>query len=306
MSTSTHNNGLWLANRSIASAGDAWPANSLNVFRRRGLLLETCLRQLVIAPGCWPGLDGTADEARAGRAAYRYALEVATGLRSAVPGETNILGQFRAAVESFRREADASVVAALMPTLHRLLNDGRAIRRSHLQGIGGSSYGSLVRGLITPGRNERVLFIGGGEFARSMLPYFTQFPTGVWNRHALEPADWNRARLFAPGDGISAARWADHAILTTPADADNDRKWRRWLAGAGVRHIVHLGHRGGGLVGWKSAEAVYDLDDVFTRRRNQAALRTRQLQRAERACRDAAAAPDMPAVAVAPLGLAHA
>ncbi len=268
-----------------------WPEPRVRVPRpaagARALVLETCQRQVVV----------TADPATAralttlqppeqyqGPAAYRFLLEVTTGLRSAVPGETNVFGQVRRAWEAYRRTADRGTLAMLGPLIASLTADTRAIRREHLQGIGGASYGALVRRLLRPADGERVLLVGAGELARSMLTFFRTTQLGVWSRRPAAPAFATAARLFAAEDGGQAADWAHHVIITTPADPANDRRWLQWLAGSLVISAVHLGRRRSECPAWPAQVRGYDLDDVFELRRTQDNVRSRQLQRALHAC----------------------
>jgi glutamyl-tRNA reductase len=251
----------------------------------RALLLDTCLRQLHIdvAP---IDKDHGAAEVRSGVDAYGFVLEVTTGLRSAVPGETNVFGQFKSAWQQFRREGPATDVARLAPIVHRLINDTKAIRNRHLQGIGGSSYGSLVRRLIAPSPGDRILFVGAGNLARSMWPLFRNFELALWNHHPVNVSAEEIERVFEPGSGREAAAWADHVILTTPPDQVNDRNWRAWLGASRVRTIVHLGQRRNDeRVAWSNGVTAFDLDDVFALRNRQAGIRSLGLERARAACR---------------------
>ena len=267
----------------------------------RGLFLDTCLRQMwiVAEPGAAPpaflsdpGIRRP--EVRSGSDAYRYALEVTTGLRSSIPGETNVFGQFKKAWNRYRSEARADSLNRLAPFVHRLINDTRAIRTAHLQGIGGASYGTLVRLLLSPRKGDRLLLVGAGDLARSLLPYFSGLTVGLWNHRAIPvrgPADEKIPGvdlLFAPDTAADAAGWADHVVLTTTPVRSHDDAWRTRLANAGARTVVHLGLRAGDPESWPGCARFFVLDDVFELRRRQASLRSRRLDGARAACRDAA------------------
>ena len=137
-------------------------------------------------------------EVRFGPDAYRFVLEITTGLRSAIPGETNVFGQFRNAWQDFRRDGPAARITRLAPLVHRLSNDTKAIRREHLHGIGGASYGSLVRRLIAPARADRILFVGAGNLAQSMLPFFDNYELGIWNHRPAVNRVVCANRFFRP------------------------------------------------------------------------------------------------------------
>jgi len=292
-----HVDDLWVADWPKTSDNSGLPPDVCTNLRQQGLLLDTCLRQLCIAvePSNCSAHVNLRDVSAGltlhfGIDAYRYLLEVATGLRSKVPGETNVFGQFKKAWDQYRTDADPAAVARIAPWMHRLINDARAIRREHLHGTGGASYGSLARRLLSPRRDDRVLFVGAGDLTRSILPYFDAFDSAIWNRSPVAGDGLRAARIFAPGDARAAAAWADCVIMTTPADEANDTNWRSLLASANVGTFVHLGHRGGTWAAGLTCGTGYDLDDVFELRRSQDDIRSSRLRRARTACRDAARA----------------
>lgn len=257
-----------------------------------GVCVDTCLRQVYIdmATPATPGKVAfggrhPASERRGGAEAYRLLLEIMTGLRSAIPGETNVLGQFKDAWLAFRRDRQPAEVARLAPLMHRLINDTKTIRAAHLQGIGGASYGSLVRRLLMPRTTTRILFVGAGNLAESMLPLFKNFEVGLWNYRDIQSPAESVRRLFRPDEGRHAARWADQVILTTPPDPTNDRHWQRWIADTQIDAVIHLGHRQNmHRMHWGQEVRTFDLADVFILRRAQADIRSEQLAKARAAC----------------------
>jgi len=253
---------------------------------RHAFRLDTCLREVTVElqANTDSAVTINSTEILRGVDAYRLLLEVATGLRSAIPGETNVFGQFRRAWQAFLQDGHPAAAAALTPLMHRLFNDTKAIRNHWLEGIGGSSYGSLVRRLIAPRRQDRVLFVGAGELMRTMLPLFGKFRLGVWNHRIVTPTAPYAERLFSPGHGQQAAAWADHVILTTPCDQYNDRRWCVWLDNANPQTIVHLGRRHAQPIAWPTGVTAFDLDDVFSLQRDQAVRRSSQLDSARAAC----------------------
>jgi hypothetical protein len=265
-----------------------WPGDSRPPALATAWRIETCLRGVLVGADREAGRSIGAlapPESYSGVAAYAFLLELACGLKSAVPGETNVFGQFKRAWEAHRSVAPAAAVAALAPVVAAAIRDTRAIRQAHLANIGGASYGGLVRRLIGAAPGDRVLFVGAGELARSMLPFFRACDIGIWNRHAPGAAFAAAGRLFDPEDGARAAQWAHHVIFTTPADPLNDARWRDWLATSLAQTVVHLGRRRDGG-GWADHTVSYDLDDVFDLRRSQDNIRSLQIERARHACRD--------------------
>lgn len=245
----------WPGGRLSPAAKAGWQAS--------GVFLDTCLRQLAfgVLP-CHLAAADPAGELTTGPAAYRLLLEVASGLRSAVPGETNVFGQFRQAA----LQASALVAPAhwqrLEPLVQAVQEDTRSLRNNHLLGLAGGSYGSLVRALLAPARDARVLFVGTGTLTRSMLPLFRAFAVGVWNhRHGAPLTDVGR--WFAPGEAAAAAAWATDIVLTTPRDPVHDQAWGERLRAQPLRGLVHLGHRRADGPLWPAVPNTFDLDDVF-------------------------------------------
>jgi glutamyl-tRNA reductase len=280
---------LWLIHWPLeaATAGSAPAAAALAT---AGLWVETCQRRLALGLAPRPRLPQTlldGADVLTGEAAWCLALEVATGLRSAVAGETNVFGQLR------RAWAEAPLSGerrrALAPLVDALFADAREIRQRHLQGIGGSSYGSLARRLLAPAADETILLVGAGDLARSLVPFLDDFPLAAWNRRPVAADTLGRpVRWFAPGEMEAATRWARHVIFTTPADALHDELWRRHLTipdNAGRPHtLLHLGRRRAEALDWGDEIHAFYLDDVFRLGREQAAFRGRQLEEARAAC----------------------
>lgn len=271
-----------------------WPGARLSgaaaaELRANGVVLETCLRQLAFGLAPRPGLaTGTGGDLSTGAAAYRLLLEVASGLQSAVPGETNVAGQFRRAWEQAAGYQSPEDRRRLEPVVQALQADVRALRAKHLQGVAGGSYGSLVRELLAPRPDARVLFVGTGELTRSMLPLFRAWDVGVWNHRTLNHG--SRApltgvcRWFASDEAGAAAAWATDLVFTTPRDPVHDLAWHDRLQSRAPRGLVHLGHRRGAGPGEPAATARFDLDDVFELAASREQHRRRQLEDAARAC----------------------
>jgi hypothetical protein len=146
-----------------------------------------------------------------------------------------------------------------------------------------------VRKLLQAPPSARVLFVGCGELARSMLNLFAGWETGLWNRHAVATPAHFAGRVFAPAAQREAARWATHIVFTTPPDAGHDQQWLGLLHSS-VAGIVHLGRRRANRGPWTApatasgAPLFHDLDDVFDLQRRQSAVRSMRLLQARYAC----------------------
>lgn len=255
--------------------------------QRHCFYVATCMREFGVMYDADPAPVNTdADTCLLyGQEAYAFLLRTVTGLNSSIPGETNVQGQVRKAWDTWRHEAGQAQVAMLNPVMHHLFTDSRTVRRQYLEGIGGTAYGSLVRKLMQPAADAKILFVGAGELAQSVAPYFSNQTTAVWNRHATDPAVLGAAHAFAPGDREAAASWATHVIMTTPPDSQNDAHWASLLsASTHLQQIVHLGLRRAQRGAWQSAGQCSDLDDLIELRQTQTSLRAARLKRAHQAC----------------------
>lgn len=153
-------------------------------FPTPGLLcFETCRRVL------WLGFSGRAPfealtargfdvDFHEGSSAYKFLLEIISGLHSPIFGETEVLGQFR---EFLRRHLDdrSHVSAQLRAWSIFLLEDSKAIRHEFLQNIGHQSYGSIVRKWTRDTANVAVF--GSGHLAQEILPWLAK-NTRVFSR----------------------------------------------------------------------------------------------------------------------------
>jgi hypothetical protein len=284
---------LTVIHRAKDAAGHGLNTAHEALLRERGLYLNTCLRQLVILDdtGCRQALPLSDPELQwfDNHAAYNFLLQTATGLNSSIPGETNILGQFKHAWRTWRAVAPADQAQRLDATMQRLFVDSNKVRAAYLQGIGGNSYGSLVRKLLAPDSTARILFIGSGKLADSMRPMFDACDIAFWNYRAGTDSCRDQLRTFPTDAPQIAAAWATHAVLTTPAEAAIDPEWARLLSGE--QRVVHLGRRRaepGPWAGHTGSGQYFDLDDVFDLRSRQSGVRSLQILRARKACEELA------------------
>jgi hypothetical protein len=280
---------LWIGHWPKSASGAGHPA--LTGLQTHALVIDTCLRQVVATTNADVARDAGCfgpTETHVAAAAYRFLLEFATGLRSEVPGETNVFGQFKRSWQVFCHAGNAPAVTSLLPAVAQLIHDTREIRLEHLQHIGGASYGTLVRRLIRPDIGDHILVVGAGELSRAVLPFFRDYALGVWSRRAPGAPFNAAARVFAPEHGALAAAWAHHVVMTTPPDEHHDALWSSWLDAAEARQIVHLGRRRSAPCQWPARIRAFDLDDVFELQRAQANVRSLQIERARLACAERA------------------
>jgi hypothetical protein len=280
---------LTVLHRLKDSAGHGHAEASVKQLSARGLFVDTCLRQVSVIADTHttPAADTNTDILR-GSDAYSFLLQTVTGLNSSIPGETNVLGQFRCAWKRWLKAAPAEQVAQLTKLMQQLFSDSKQVRQEYLENTGGASYGSLVRKLLQPTTGAHILFVGSGKFSQSMLPLFTTWQTGMWN-HRLHKGlrEDHGALKFSPAASTAAADWASLLVMTTPADESNDRLWFELANEQQIAHVIHLGRRRAEPGIWQNRPAAMrfdDLDDVFDLRHKQTTLRDLNVLRARQAC----------------------
>lgn len=221
--------------------------------------------------------------------AYEFLLEVATGLASQLAGETNILGQLKAAW---------SGGAAQAQWLQWLFADAKEIRAGHLAEVGGASYGRGVRHLLRlAGASPAgpTLVVGAGDMAETVCPWLRSGPLQLLNRtQARAEALAARLRVHpgAPvevlpaGAAESAWRQARAIVLCVPFAPTDDQLLLEWARTATV--IVHLGGPRAQAGAWNSLPQFRCLDDLFALQHRADARRDRQLALAALACAERA------------------
>jgi hypothetical protein len=247
------------------------------------LRIRTCQREIRIATQSQPLPDEAAAEILRGVDAYRFLLEFASGLRSAIPGETNVFGQLRDAWRAYERDRPRAVTRSLAPLMDALIRDTREIRTQFLQGIGGHSYAALTRRLLEPHRGARVLIVGYGALGRSMPAKFADAELAICNRTA--PADLPESvRFFGAGAEAEAAQWATHVIFCVPRRAAIDALWVPLLRARPHVPVAHLGCHRADAGPWRDVGSLIDLDRIFELQLEQTRRRTLQLAQARAAC----------------------
>jgi glutamyl-tRNA reductase len=247
--------------------------------------LSTCQREVAVhypAPLELP--NDSRLELYRGVEGYRLLLEIATGLRSAIPGETNVFGQLRAAWREYLQRSPEASRGEFNELIEAVFADARAIRTRFLQDIGGNSYGTLTRKLLRKAPGERVLLVGNGELARSIVPVLAGYEVAIINR--TRPAQSTHVRrVFDATDAAGAADWADHVVLCVPRHPDLDDRWLALLSSRPALQVIHLGCRRADAGRWADLPGLLTLDDLFDLRLVQQDRRARQLELARAACR---------------------
>jgi len=254
------------------------------------LLVDTCQRSI------WVGqqtqhrgaVDAATDiESFSGKKAYEFLLKFASGLLSAIPGETNVFGQLKDAWQHHQAMFGANIGSSNRDLMAQLFTDTKRIRSRHLQRIGGHSYGTLIRHLLELRKNEPVLIVGSGSLARSIAPALRKYRLAIWNRRTEAWAPDHAEQRFAPGDEADAVRWAAHIIFCTPPALASEQTWIDVLQQHPAKSVIHLGYRDTPAwwhdYGHEEGQYLH-LEHLFALRRNQADARSLQLTRAHNEC----------------------
>lgn len=275
------------------------------------LRVETCQRVVWI----WSSEQSTRFQSSPlelfqGQAAYRFLLEVSTGLRSEVRGETDVFGQLKSAWSRFQ-EAGPESARPLQGVFQKLFEDTKEIRALFLQNVGDASYGSLARKLFRQNpstRSEPILLVGAGQLAHAVAPWLTEHELWISNRseaklHELQAEILKkdpRARVrMIVGSAAEIAAWKEvpRAVICIPASGNgassaDQARIAAWKAGSegtcDVRTLIHLGCMRSEGGEWLSLPGFRCLDDLFALQKQQNESRSSQFERAFRACEEKA------------------
>ena len=221
---------------------------------REALFLETCQRiawigererlaklaqQLTETEG-----SDVAFEIYTGAQAFRFLLRVACGLESEIQGETDIFGQVKDSWSRYQG-ADRSL---LHPVIQQLFEETKRIRTQFLQGIGGSSYGSLVRRLLDLKTDSSILVLGAGQIAQSVLPYLQSAQTiTLWNRSESRLLPLQKWVHQSSSESLQTLDWKsfNRLLVCLPHATEYDQSvlthWNQTQSQTSTTIAVHLG-----------------------------------------------------------------
>ena len=260
-------------------------------------MMDTCQRTL------WVGSAGADDlhslsyggETFRGEEAYHFLLRVATGLESVIVGETDVFGQIKSSWRDFELKG-SELVQELRPWMQKIFEDTKEIRKTFLQNLGGSSYGTLVRKWIKCSLSHRplpqIFMVGAGQIAHSIAPFLSENEIWLSNRNEMRLKDLHqklaRSKLMLSSDDqMKAWQEATHIIVCTPFDSEMDSQRINWFLkeNSQTRHILHLGGNANEKVEcWQNVPQFTSLADLFDLQNRVAHLRTSQIKQADQAC----------------------
>lgn len=133
---------------------------------------KTCMRTLYVGDLRTVPSDLTVENTSytwyEGYEAYKLLLEIVSGIRSRLLGETEIMAQFK---EAFKNEKLPRTAFGdyLYKLRDQMIEDSRKIRSKYLRNLGDQSYGGLAHRYL---RNiDTVTLLGTGQLAVKLLPW---------------------------------------------------------------------------------------------------------------------------------------
>ncbi|MCX7999396.1 MAG: glutamyl-tRNA reductase [Leptospiraceae bacterium] len=135
------------------------------------------------------GYGDTPFEVYYGYNAYKFLLEVVSGLHSKLFGETEVMRQFR---ENFKNEVlpKTSFGEYLRKLRDEIIEDSRKLRSGYLRNLGDQSYGGLAHRLL--GKVRKVTVIGTGQLAEQVIPWLLENGREV----SVAGRNWERLNLL--------------------------------------------------------------------------------------------------------------
>ena len=194
--------------------------------------LKTCLRSFVVGWRDWdfklPEDPNT--EVLLGAPAYQRILEIICGLHSPLFGETEVFGQFKQATAEFE-SSDQLWNSWFKKLFRQLTTDAKVVRKNHLLGRGGQSYGSVVR------RETRDLqhmhIIGAGQLVKEMLPWLTK-TKGDLKVHCRTPEkvqafinEFPKLRVESLLESTSMAQDSSVLVVAAPMSSHEILEWSK-------------------------------------------------------------------------------
>lgn len=226
--------------------------------------------------------------------AYSFLLQVATGLESQMLGETQVLGQIKSAwAETSKKET--AQTKALSPLMQKLFEDSKFIRTSYLQDLGSMTYGSHLRKILESSQcsgasenRHRVLLVGAGQFAESLLPWLSQFDVVMTSRNSERSQELQRSvKRDFPQLQIQpwSAEWNRFSAIVSCVPGSEEVRVRLLTAVNPELVIFDLGEPSA-LKNESISCQKWDLDSLFECQKKEVQNRIIEIEKARMACKE--------------------
>lgn len=142
------------------------------------LVFETCMRKIIILPWGEKAKSQEGHDLITGADAYIFLLEVLSGLKSPVFGETEVFSQFKTFWE--KAQADHVQAAFFAPWAKFLSEDVKKLRSEFFRDSTTQTWGGVVRKTLRP--FDSVWLLGNGELAVSVAGSLKTSNVVYWAR----------------------------------------------------------------------------------------------------------------------------
>lgn len=200
------------------------------------LVFETCMRKISIMP--WghataetaPTREGF--ELIAGTDAYIFLLEVLSGLKSPVFGETEVFSQFKNFWEVAQK--DSVKASFFAPWAKFLFEDVKRIRSEFFRDSTTQTWGGVVRKTLRP--YDQVWILGNGELAVSVAGSLKSSDVIYWARR--EKTELNRPQI--PLTELPSAIDGRRALVICAPLSNDEMMFLEALKGTRFDYIMDL------------------------------------------------------------------
>ncbi len=256
---------------------------------------ETCQRYLWVIHSNSPIIESELPvEILSKNDAYQFLLELTTGLKSEIAGETDIFGQYKKSWGEYESQYEPE--KALRTLMQKLFADTKEIRSRYIQRIGGSSYGTLARMALQIQPADSCLLLGAGKLAHSVSPFLNGKELYVWNRNSerlqklithlhSHPRFETKITEVPTNDLPELIKRVNKIVICIPT-SENDSKWIQLVNKENPNaSLLHLGCLRNESEIWKKIKNFQCLTDLFDLEKSQTKKRWFQIERARTACR---------------------
>lgn len=130
-------------------------------------VLSTCQRKLFVSSTSLNFSNNQKVKELKNEEAYKFLLNVISGLESKLIAESEIVSQFKKAFSDYlsKKNRDSKIIKII----ETLFKDSKEIRTRYLNGIAQRTYSSIVRTKILKDNPEKILIIGSGKMSKELI-----------------------------------------------------------------------------------------------------------------------------------------
>lgn len=197
------------------------------------LVFETCMRKVSLLPWGENLPERPGYELIAGPDAYVFLLEVLSGLKSPVFGETEVFSQFKTFWEDIQKK-DPVKSAFFAPWAKFLFEDVKRIRSEFFRDSTTQTWGGVVRKSLRP--FDQVWILGNGELAVSVAGSLKSSDVTYWARRVK--AELNRPQV--PLTELPPATDGRRALVVCAPLTNDEMGFLAALKGSRFDYIMDL------------------------------------------------------------------